>query len=266
MMFSEMVTDEKLPGLNPVQFGWETCSPGHDFGPAVRTHWLLHYIVSGKGIFRENGHMHSLHSGQIFVIRPYEETYYRADESDPWHYIWIGFTASAPLPDALSLPVITLREAGAVFDDMLHCSDREQGRSAYLSGCLWKLVSLLQQGEPKGGYVEKALSFMHAEYMHGITVQNIAGRLGLNRSYFYTLFKQQTGCSPGEYLLRLRLEKAAELMRLYRESPSTAAASAGYPDVCQFSRIFKQHYGISPREYRKARGGALPPEQNGGET
>ena len=48
---SVIVIDSHFPGLNPVQFGSEECAPGHFFGPAVRTYWLLHYVVSGKGTF-----------------------------------------------------------------------------------------------------------------------------------------------------------------------------------------------------------------------
>ncbi len=249
MMHWEMVVNEHLPGLNPVQFGWEECEPGHDFGPAVRTHWLLHYIVSGRGIFQKDGQTHVLRPGQIFVIPPYKETYYRADSEQPWHYIWIGFTASAPLPEALQQPVLELPGAGDIFEEFMRCSEREQGRSAYLSGCLWKLMSLIPREKPEADYIEKALSFMHAEYMHGISVQDIADRLHLNRSYFYSLFRQHTGQSPCEYLIRLRLEKAAELMKVYGESASTAAASVGYSDASQFSRSFKKHFGKAPRNY-----------------
>ena len=47
----EIVIDQHYKGYNPVQFGSETCDPGHFFGPSVRTHWLLHYVVYGFGIF-----------------------------------------------------------------------------------------------------------------------------------------------------------------------------------------------------------------------
>ena len=81
---------------------------------------------------------------------------------------------------------------------------------------------------------------MQSEYMNGITIQEIADRLGLNRSYFSELFRSRMGVAPGQYLLRLRLEKAERLMTVYHEPPATAAASVGYGDICQFSRIFKR--------------------------
>lgn len=73
----EWIVNEHLPGLNPVQFGSERCAPSHAFGPAVRTHWLLHYVISGQGRFTREGETHPVHAGNIFVIPPYLETYYR---------------------------------------------------------------------------------------------------------------------------------------------------------------------------------------------
>ena len=100
--------------------------------------------------------------------------------------------------------------------------------------------------------------FLHciqSEYASGITVQNIADRLGLNRSYFYTIFTERVGVSPSEYLRNVRLNKAADLMTVYGERPSTAANSVGYEDLFHFSKVFKKHFGVSPREYcRRARG------------
>ena len=47
-----VVSDEGYLGLNPIQFGYENCEKSKFFGPAVRTHWLIHFVVSGFGIFK----------------------------------------------------------------------------------------------------------------------------------------------------------------------------------------------------------------------
>lgn len=92
MIKSEIVIDQHYKDFSPMQFGSETCDPGHFFGPSVRTHWLLHYIVYGFGRFERDGISYSVKLGDIFVIPPYEKTYYEADQKKPWRYIWIGFT------------------------------------------------------------------------------------------------------------------------------------------------------------------------------
>ena len=248
----EIVIDQHYKGYNPVQFGSETCAPGHYFGPSVRTHWLLHYVVYGCGKFERDGIVREVKSGDIFVIPPYEETYYEADMKKPWRYIWIGFTTEEEEIPVLSEPVIHCPGVGPIFEDMFRCGKMENGRSAFLSGKIWELFGVLMDGgEPIAGYVEKALHCMNSEYMHGITVQQVADRLNVNRSYLSELFKEQMGVSPQTYLINLRLEKAAELLTVYGESPTTAGMSVGYPDLYHFSKMFKLHFGMSPRKYRE---------------
>ena len=134
---------------------------------------------------------------------------------------------------------------------MLRCGKMENGRSAFLCAKIWELFSiLLEEGQPSADYVEKALSYINAEYINDITVEQIAAKLGLNRSYFSGIFKERMGISPQKYLINLRLGRAAELLTVYGESPSTAGLSVGYPDIYHFSKIFKRHFGLSPRNYQ----------------
>lgn len=88
-------------------------------------------------------------------------------------------------------------------------------------------------------------------YSHKITVNDISKYIGLNRSYFGSIFKKHTSMSPQEFLIKLRLEKAEELMENPKLNISDIARSVGYEDAMLFSKIFKKHYGASPTEYRK---------------
>lgn len=252
MRYCEIVIDCHYSGLNPIRFGYEDCAPLHSFGPAVRGHWLLHYVTSGFGTCVRKGIPHKVGPGEIFVIPPYEEHYYEADHDKPWKYIWIGFTTNQTLPDILSQPVIKCPGAGKIFEEMIHCKQMENGRSAFLAGCLWRLIAvLLEQGKSTFDYVDKAVHYIHSEYANGITVQEIADHLNLDRSYFSTIFSKRMGVSPQEYIINHRLTTAAELMVTYGESPSTVATSVGYPDLFQFSKSFKKLFGMSPRAYIK---------------
>jgi len=251
MQTNILITNENYSGLNPIQFGYQNCESSHSFGPAVRQHWLIHFVVSGQGIYRFQNTEYTVKAGEMFVIPPYEVTYYEADSVKPWNYIWIGFTTDKALPMKLDA-VISCPEAAGIFNEMKQCEKMSQGRSAYLSARLWDLFAQLLKSEKQPiDYVEKALHCIHSEYMEGITVEEIANRLNLDRSYFSTLFKQKTGISPGQYLLNYRMNVAASLMQKNGESVSVAASSVGYTDIFNFSKMFKKHFGVSPGKYTK---------------
>lgn len=250
MHYSEIIVDKQYQDFNPITFGYERCKPGHSYGPAVRTFWLLHYVRKGHGTFTRDHVTHTVEAGEIFVIPPFLTTFYQASETDPWEYTWIGFTAAQPLPSLLQQPVIRSPRAEPVFTDMQHCRYMNGGKTAYLCSRLWELMSLFwEEDNREPDYAEKALNLIRSEYMYGITVQQIARRLNIDRSYLYTLFKEKTGQSPQQYLVQYRMEQAVSLMTVNRRSPSIAAFSVGYNDLYTFSKMFKQIYGVSPREY-----------------
>lgn len=249
LLYYEWIVDEKYKYINPVQFGYENCSKMHSFGPAVRTYWLIHYVVSGKGFFEIQGKRHALNKGEMFVIPPYVETYYEAHDEDPWEYIWVGFVCDGELPITLT-DTIWCPAAGAVFEDMKKCHDKEGGKTAFLCAKIWELFSLLMDKKrEETDYVEKALNYIHTEYINGITVQDVADLLNLNRTYFSVLFKKSKGVSPAEYILQYRMERAVDLLINNHKSISVTAHSVGYVDVYTFSKVFKKRFGVSPRAY-----------------
>ena len=99
-------------------------------------------------------------------------------------------------------------------------------------------------------YIDKALNIINSEYMSDISVQNIADKIGLERTYFSNLFKMRVGMSPKQYLLKTRMEQAAVFLRDYGYSVSVTALSVGYGDVYTFSKMFKRYFGVSPSKLR----------------
>lgn len=252
MLYIEFVIDHHYGGLNPMQFGYENCKPSHYYGPAIRTHWLLHYVVSGFGTFHYQGKIYQIHPGEIFVIPPWIETYYEADAENPWNYIWIGFTTKEKLPEILSQPVFSCPNAMEIFEKMKQCSRMQNGRSAFLASCLWELMAaLLDQNEPNHDFIDEAISYMHSQYTGAISINKLAKQLNIDRSYFSNAFTKRVGASPQAYLVNLRMTKAAELMVKHNLTPSVAACSVGYSDLQHFSNTFKKHFGMSPRAYIK---------------
>lgn len=250
MYENEIMINKNYQDINPVIFGYETCEGSHSYGPAVRTYWLLHFVVSGKGVFHMEDREYVVHPGEFFVIPPYKEAYYKADARNPWEYIWIGFTTNTSLPVQLK-DVMCLQKAGYVFKSMKNAQDMTSGKAEYLCAKLWELFSIiLESEETHFDYIENALTIIHSEYMLGITVQEIADRLSLERTYFSHIFKKNVGVSPKKYLLDYRMKRAADLIVNHEQNISTTALSVGYNDIYVFSKMFKQYYGVSPTQCR----------------
>lgn len=249
-MHAEIIINRHFPGINPLTFGYEDCAPSHSFGPAVRKSWLLHYVISGTGTFTREDQTFSLHAGEIFVIAPYVKHYYEADAETPWRYIWVSFESEISLPSAFSEAVIHCSGVGSIFEDMRRCCSMQSGKTAFLASRIWELIARIDDAGKQGNnYIREAIHCMNAEYMTDLSVAGLAQRLNLDRCYFSSLFKQQVGVSPSQYLMNLRLEKAADLMLQHELTPSVAAASVGYSDIFNFSKMFKKKYGCSPRQY-----------------
>ena len=71
--------------------GCSRTEPLHCFGPAMKPHYLIHYVLNGRGIFKMEGEEYPLEAGCGFLIEPGQMSFYQADEKDPWMYIWVGF-------------------------------------------------------------------------------------------------------------------------------------------------------------------------------
>ena len=72
--------DRLLSSLSVYNVGSQKCTPGFQWGPGVRDHYLLHHVLSGKGHFEIRGKTYDLKKGDTFLIYPNMEACYRADE------------------------------------------------------------------------------------------------------------------------------------------------------------------------------------------
>ncbi len=266
--------NENFMDLRLFQYGWEQCAPLHSFGPFVRNHFLFHYVVSGKGSLDSNGpdgvtQHYALEANQGFLICPGQVNTYYADKRDPWKYVWLEFgglraeeyLSAAGLGE--TQPIYqpkSLALAEPVRDTMLYIADHPKASTLHIIGhlCLF-LDALIQSSSTRRElhgarlqdfYIQEAVTFMEHNYRREVTVEEVADVCKLNRSYFSKLFRESMGCPPQEFLIRLRLSKAAERMQTTKASIGDIAASCGYPNQLHFSRAFKKRYGVSPREWR----------------
>ncbi len=93
--------------------------------------------------------------------------------------------------------------------------------------------------------------FLEEHHDQPVTLASLARRLHVSRSHLSREFQRHFGVAPIHYLLRLRLQHAAHLLREQNFNVTEVARAVGYEDVFHFSKLFKKHHGLSPRAFRR---------------
>ena len=248
--------------------GYENCAPGHSYGPVMRNGYLFHYILSGCGIYKARGKIFHLKEGDAFLICPEELIYYEADRKQPWSYTWIGmqgikvkgYLERTSLLKSLVFHYDQDDRMRLCHEKMFEADQIKNNKDLIMNSIMYEYLFLLarkfpgglpEENKKKAGYVDEALKYIESAYCDPITVQDIADRLNINRSYLSRLFRTITGISIQDYLLDYRIRQACILLKNSDLSIRTIAHSVSYMDALYFSRLFHRKKGMTPSEYRK---------------
>lgn len=246
--------------------GHEECTPGHSFGPAIRPHYLLHFVRSGKGTYHVGNRSYTIGEGEGFLIHPGVTTVYQADATDPWEYCWIGFNGSdidAMLSSCgLSHTSHLVKDYSNgllwdAFQSLMTAFHRLQSNDFECLGLLYQCFSYLcPPNEPNKimlneHYISKAMEYIHNNYAYDIKITDISGYVNIDRTYLYKLFQKELGVSPKEYLTKYRINIAQHLLEASALSMSEIAYSCGFQDASSFIKHFKKLLHITPLQYRQ---------------
>ena len=99
--------------------------------------------------------------------------------------------------------------------------------------------------------IVQVLSKLHTHFADDFSVEQLAAQAHMSPSTFHQHFKQITRSSPAQYLKRLRLIKAQQLLLQDNHNVNQAAAAVGYRSVPQFSRDYKRYFGEPPLQHRR---------------
>lgn len=248
-------------------FGHSVTQPGHRFGPAIRSHYLIHFILDGEGDFQVNHTNYHLKSGQGFLIEPDYLTTYTSDEKNPWTYVWVGFSGenAKHIVDSLGLsqenPVFSCDTGNKLEKyvlemlqhNHLHTADfyRTQGMFYLFISAIANAMNNQTSPTDANTYVQHAISYIHNHISESVLVEEIADYVGLNRSYLSVLFKKSMGMSPIQYLQTCRLSKARDMLATTKLSVESIACSCGYQKAESLIKVFRQKYHTTPAAYRK---------------
>jgi AraC family transcriptional regulator of arabinose operon len=263
------LSDQKFQDLYLCFCGYAKCEPLHSFGPAVRPNYILHYILEGKGRYYVEDTQHELQAGQGFLIEPEVQTFYQADQEEPWTYLWVGFGGSHAKEYLKDIGVNSRQlifrcghaeELKQIVITMLKNNTSSTKNQFLLESLLYSFFSILAQdidvipptsANEENTYIHKAIEYIHNNYSNNIKVADIADYVCIDRSYLYRLFRQNMDQSPQDYLTNYRITRAAELLSLTDLPVGGVALSCGYRDPLVFGKAFKQKCGLTPSKYRK---------------
>ena len=264
-IYSEFNTPVYLiKSLNLYYGGWEICCPMHTFGPAIRQHYLVHYVTRGKGRLWMNDTCYVIEKDTMFLIRPGITCVYQADKDDPWEYCWIcidGYDVENMLNNSGFDKVNLLffdKSNGEVRDAMLNFifyfskyKNNEYMLLSRLYNIFGHMKIQMKKQQAKSIHVERAIDYIYENYSKNISVTDIAEYLGIDRTYLYRLFKEEYNMSPQKYLLNFRLKTAMNKLEGGNMSIADIAYNCGFNDASAFCHQFKKVYKDTPLNYRR---------------
>ena len=188
--------------------GYETCIPGHSYGPAIRSGYMIHYILKGKGIYKTNGKIYQLSEGDAFLIKPDTLIYYEADHNHPWSYTWIGFQGIKmrqyfERTSLLEHPCFHYDKDDRVrlcHEKMYEAYHLTQNRDLILNSILYEYLYLLATKYPqenispeakKRSYVEDSLQYIENNYDHSSAFRKLQILSDWNVLIFTAFLKKQ---------------------------------------------------------------------------
>ena len=266
---------ENLPRMSSDLFlsycGWERTTPLQLFSPTERRNHVIHFVLSGKGKMVFGNKTWESSEGQIFYIAPGEKIGYVSDRDDPWSYVWIGYNGvqaeeySKMAGLTLENPVrfcAAINEISDIIEELLKAQALTTAENLLRMSLVLKIMSILireneqntaivSRNPEEPDFVRLAMQYITKNFDQNLRIHDIAAELGVSRSYLSSCFKKSVGCSPQAFILNLRMERAGSLLRTTTLPVNVISGAVGYQDQLAFSKIFKQFYGVSPRDFRK---------------
>ncbi len=250
----------------------------HDFQELV-------VIVSGKGMHHTEGEKYPIGSGDVFVIAP--ERPHRYSDTEKLYLINILFDAGRlglPLQDLRNLPGyhalfkvepqlrkqhrfrsrlrLSMDQLGRLLDLVSHIEDEqvaEEGGQRFMATAhLMQVIGYLSRSytrtrEPELRSVmriSEVLSHLERNYERPVTLEKLAKLAHMSQTSLRRTFSDAMGHSPIDYLIRLRIAKAKELLKGTDHRITDVAVDVGFEDSNYFSRQFRNIVGTSPRAFR----------------
>ena len=248
--------------------GYEKCAPDFDINRSNYPYYFVKYTIRGKGTLDINAQTIQLRPGILTGFESGTAHHYKADPIDPMEHIFITFvgrratelftkstlrqkhfieTADANSMQKLCHKILDIGLQKPPFSQEICCH--------YLCILLIEMAvscanSTTQLSLSMRTY-QKCKAYIDAHFSWIQTPGEVAEQCDIDVRYMASLFKKHCHTSPSQYIMALKLNKAANLLLTTDDKIKEIAEQVGFLDPYHFSKNFKQFHGKSPNHYRK---------------
>ncbi len=238
--------------------------------PEGASQYILIYCVGGSGKYEIAGNKGVVGKNEFVVLPAGISHSYAASEASPWSIYFLHFSGekadelyqklvSASSVDDQENALVDLRKS--LFTEMYRCL--ESGYTAdnfsYVCNTLWRLIGtflyprqfIKSHTTIASTPAEKSIHFMTANLDKSLTLAEMATSANYSIPHFSAVFKQETGYSPMDYFIRLKIQRACQFLNLTDMPVKLIAGELGFQDPYYFSRLFRKIMGESPLRYRR---------------
>ena len=215
-----------------------------------RVAYGLSFCLDGQITYTQDG-VEYVEDREHAVILPIGQSYsLRWDATG--HFPVVNFHTLTPITDRIvTLEVRNASALKSLYDEMQRLDSGKE--KLKLFSLFYDMLSELSFTE-SAGILNPALSFIADNFsLPEIKNEALAQLCNISEVYFRRLFKEQTGQSPKQYILNLRLKKAKQLLSGGDTKIWSIAEFCGFESTAHFCRTFKSHFGITPKDYRESR-------------
>ncbi len=256
--------------LAVVSGGCEQCAPDYEIHRPTFPFYSIEYVVRGRGSLRLKNRRHALLPGCVFSYGPGVRQDIAADPTDPPVKYFVDFAGlkareilrRCHLPPGSVAQIFPPNEIQNLFDELIRSGQRGTRSGAELCAKLLECLALKIAGARTPLAGTGTLSFttyqqcrqhLETHFQRLKTLQQMAAECHVDAAYLCRLFQRYDHQSPYQFLMRLKMNLAAEWLQQPGALVKQVAERAGFGDPFHFSRAFKSVFGVAPDAFRRLR-------------
>ncbi|MBE5743612.1 MAG: AraC family transcriptional regulator [Clostridiales bacterium] len=235
-----------LDELSPMFLGYQSCPNQGNGIKYVRFYYIVHVVVDGAEEVEVGNERYIIKKGDVFIVKPYVPTEYDFKPNSKLKYAWIGFFGS--YGKKLDGVPSVVQVKGNYFERIKTLVDENE--IVYGEPASEILVDLIDEvlANQKNELLASVKEYIDNNFQKEILVEDLAKDFSYNRAYLSRIFKKEYGVSIKEYLLDRRLDAALNMI-INGERVNDVCYKSGFTNPYNFSRYFKEKYGVPPSKY-----------------